>query len=387
VSAPRGAPGRPGLPKAGTIGRLGMTSLILGSYLGMGLFAFPREAVQEAGRGWALAVALALGSTVGSALLLSRVAARHAGEPPSQVLQNLGGPFLRLPLTVALGLLDLVLATTACAALTDVLASSFLPHTPYAAMLALLLAVAAYAAGSGIELMSRSFGLVVAGSLLLLAVATALMAAHLHFMSPWLPRTAPPAAVVSGALASLYGGAGAGVLYRLGGHCRASDGRQLGRATVAAMAVWAVQKLSQCLLVLGTLGLGSAAIYAWPVVAMVRLASSQSFFFDRLGMFAVVVSTASVWTFAALRLWSAACWAEDLVRPASAEPPNGWLVLALAAVTFIGGLVWSTPFALERVVGQVVNPAYLVLGVALPAVLWVADRAQAARTRRPAPAA
>lgn len=370
-----------------TGGRLGsaeMAFFVLASYTGLGLFAFPLETVSHAGSAWPLAAVAALALTFGVAYGVAVVGDRHPGVPFSDLLISVGGPYLRWAVAIPWAVLDLTLAAVATAALCHVVVSSFLPATPFSVVLAAFIPVVAYTASQGIEGMTRAFAVVLLVSLGFLAVVSAFTASHIQYPAALVPHLTGLGPWLSGVLSSLYAVSGISAVFHLSAHARPGERRVTRQAVLAGVSLVIASRLAQAVFTVGTLGLTAITAYTWPSMSVIRLVSSHGFFFNRLGLLAVILSTASVWAYVACRIFSAGALLVPVgwrVKGNRASSPGFSMALAAAVGLFAYAL--EPPGSEPMVVGQVVNPGLLVLGVLFPVVWWLIDEVRTRQLIRP----
>ena len=162
-------------------------AMVTAGYLVLGVFYFPRPAVDLAGREALWSLWLAAAVTAGLMLLMFRASA----ATPDQSILTTASSLMGKPVGMALALCTiayhLLLAITASLVFSFVLVNVFLPNTPLWAVNAGLIVSGLYVAWNGILGVSRTIEATYSPVVVLSLLALAVSAGFIHHPSLLLP--------------------------------------------------------------------------------------------------------------------------------------------------------------------------------------------------------
>ncbi|MBX5467685.1 MAG: spore germination protein [Firmicutes bacterium] len=359
--------------------------LIAASYMGFGIFQFPRELVLHAGPDALWGLLLEFAWALAALSLWFRVNRLHPDRPlfaflPRYLPRSLTD--LVAGVTVALHLL---LAVVALANFGFLMRTYFLPETPLWAIDGAFVLTAVYIAWYDIAPLARTLETVFTVPALLSIFIGLLLIGRMRFGYALLPTTRlwilP---TLRGAYYDAYLFFGFEITMVLYPLVRAEEQATAERYALWAMVMTCAFFLFGYAMVLGVEGPFFLARIQWPTVSANRLVDIEGLFVNKLGLLVVVLWGLMLLAFLALRLW---CVIHDVMPSFGSHRLPAyrlWLVTA-AALTLSAALAIPSIAPLSQLLMTVVLPAMLGYILGLP--LFILAAARFAHRRRPPPRA
>jgi spore germination protein len=363
--------------------------LVVGAFLGAGLFQFPRElfVYGKADAAWGYLIDCAA-AFFGLRLwfLVNRLS---PGEPVGQALPRYVTPLLGWPLRVLTVALHLSMAVFVLLNYAFVMKTFFLPQTPVLGLEIFMLAAAGYMAFYNTPALGRIAEMLAPPAIVLTTVLSGLVAGHIHAGYAMLP-TFPPQLmpVLLAAYHSYYIFFGYEVTITLYPHVAESERLWAERYAGYAMLVTMVWYAIGFVLVVGTEDPYFLAILQWPPVVAMELANLVSFIINRLGLFVVAFWGIFAEVFIAIRLW---CLAHDVLPSLGYASLRAyrWILVGFCGLALLVSSYVSNIAMLIAILQVFLLPAMLVFNYALPPVILLGHRIaniDAAPAADPAPA-
>lgn len=330
--------------------------LVASSFMGIGIFQFPREAVDFAGPDAVYAFLL---DSLGAVLLLMLFLwAAHRTPSLTQGRESIvrGITPAVTPLRI---LFNLLLAGAALANFGQIMRTFFLPGTPIWAIDAAMSLTVIYATWYGTPTMARSLETVLLPAIPISVLISLLVIPELHFSWAILPSTQIHLGpILAGTYHDAYIFMGLDATLLLFTQVRQSDKPHASRAGLRAL-IGAILFFSfGYLVVMGTTGPSALSTMQWPAPSVLRLANASGLIINKLGLLVVVVWGLFILAFLAVRLWSVgqdvAAW-----RPTHFMPSYRIGICAAGVLTM----------ALSQIPANVVTLVHLFQTYGLPATI------------------
>ncbi len=285
-------------------------AMVTAGYLVLGVFYFPRPAMELAGREalWSLWLAAAI--IAGLMVLMFRASV----ATPDQSILTTASRLMGKPVGIALALFTiayhLLLAITASLVFSFVLVNVFLPNTPLWAVNAGLIVSGLYVAWNGILGVARTIEATYTPVVVLSVLALAVSAGFIHHPALLLPPSQLEVIpILRGAWPQFLLFIGFQVSLNAYPYVRASD-----RTSATRYALYGLFAVTLFLtlayeIAIATLGPSYLVIQRWPLVSLLRLIALENFFVNKLGLLIVVLWTVLIVLFMAVRFW---CLGEDV---------------------------------------------------------------------------
>ena len=378
--SPRTRRGEPPPWKIEPINRSQFYFLLLASFVGLGVFTFPRDLTEQdplvMWPAFALVCAMGAVGLAASLWLLRRLPTLRVVDAYAVVMGRAGGAAAILLIGA-----NFCLAIILVRSIGDLMHALFLVRTPPALIGGALAAAAVYTASAGVQVMARALPIVVTLFLLVLIVAVPLGFRTVSYPFVELPHVWDPSGTVANAAVAAYTFFGFNEVQNLRAHVAPDDGVH-GRSWMAYAT--AVLLLAFGLfLVAGTFTPWGTTDLAWPLAAQLRLLDLPGFFIDRLGLLILGAWTTMGYACLSVHLWGQAVNVRDLLK----LPPGSvaWLVPAA------GGCAWAAAmFAFANhqnvywFVHAFVDPVGIGVYVGLPLIACLVAAARRLRTPTPA---
>ena len=329
------------------------------SYLGLGLFQFPRELVEygHADAGWSFL--LLVGAALGFLWLDLQVAQLSGDGSIVRALNTLLTPWGAYPLQVVRWLVHLFLALSALANFGLVMRTFFLPGTPVWAIEMAMLATAGYLAWYGLNVMGRTLEAGFLPTLIASVGIGVLVVPQIKFswaILPVLHFAVRP--ILSGTYHSAYIFMGVEVVAQVYPHVRPAQRALATRYAFGMVLATAAFFAFGYSVVMGTEGPYMLVQIQWPPVSALRLANIQGFFINKLGLLVVVLWGLFVLGFLGIRLW---CLSDNLTALVPGDHRTFWYRWA------VGGAAIATLIT-AQLFGNIVTLTWLFLNWGLPVV-------------------
>lgn len=321
--------------------------LVVGGYLGGGIFQFPRELVQYGGSDalWAFIGIVALFALL--FWLYVKVAALTVEQPLGVTMRQVLTPVLGWPLQLARLGLHFMLAVLVIGNFGQVMRTFFLMGTPAWAIEAVLAGVALGIAWYGTAVLGRTLETLFVPTLIGSVIIGFLVLHRLHYAWALEPSThVILQRIMAGTYRSAYIFIGFEALVQAYAHVRV-DRRRAARRWLWRLYIASVGFFAFGLVVtMGTEGPYGMPLMQWPPVSALRLADITGFFISKLGLLVVVLWGVFAMAFVAVRLW---CLAQDFGQ--SHHTAGSWRYRWLLMGTALA--VWGVAQAFHTVVGLV----------------------------------
>lgn len=382
-------------PVVGDLGAAEVAVLVAAGIGAVGVTWFPSELSMAAGSGTEIAFAMeavALAAALAATLAVIR---RHPGRRYTALLSESLSPWAAPPLSVAVALLDILLAAVVLSASAVTMEVNFLPLTPLWAVELLILLPAAYGAGLGLEALARAFDVAFPATALLLVLTCLFAATQAESgasVVPHVPAVGGWAAVARGAYAGMWTFGGVTLLPNICAQIAPAQARRLPASVVVGAAAALLQAFGLLALDLAVMGVVGLSWYEWPTVSMLRQTRTEAFLINRVGGLDEWILVVLVSAFVALHLWNATVNLIDVLAPRARHSTRGpampWRNASLGGVAalsaYVVGRMLGGSSRVDRFAAGYLDPVVLGIGVGLPVALWCADvirRRAAVRTR------
>lgn len=319
-----------------TINAWQFATAMIASYIGLGVFQFPRE-LMDFSDGEALWSLLLLSLVFfGILKLYMHLALQMGDQPIGPLLSDLFTPVGALPLRLIRFSIGVLLAASALANFGQVMRTFFLPGTPIWAIEAALMLTAGYMAWYGAAVVARTIETVFLPSLVGSIMIGFLVVHELHFLWALVPSTHIKVdALALGAYHSSYIYFSFDTILGLYPVVR-PERRQAALTYATRMYLGTVGVfLFGLAIVVGTEGPSAVSLMQWPPVSALRLANARGFFISKLGLLVVVLWGLFILAFIGLRLWYVAY---EVSLPSKQHVLVGryhWVVIAVSVAIFI----------------------------------------------------
>lgn len=346
--------------------------LIAASYMGFGIFQFPRELVERAGPDalWALAAELVW--ALGAFRLWIAVNRLHPDQPVFAFAASyLPRPVVTLMVAVTV-ILHLGLAFIALANFGFLMRTYFLPETPLFAIDAAFAATAVYVAWYDIAPLARTLETVFLVPGLLSIFIGILLIGRMRFGYALLPSThlwfLPTLRATYHGAYMFFGFEVTMVLYPL---VRQEQQRIAERYAFWAMIFTFAFFLFGYAMVLGVEGPFFLTHIQWPTVSANRLVDIEGLFVNKLGLLVVVLWGLMLLAFLTLRLW---CVIHDAIPDYGVHSlPRYRILLVIAAALVVAAAMQIPNIApLDVIIQRFTIPAMLGYLFLTPAVVGTA---------------
>lgn len=364
--------------------------VVMASYLGGGLFQFPRELIDFAGPDAEWAYLLLSAVFFGILWLFLEIAAIDPDHSFAFLVNRLLTPLVGWPLQIFRIGLYWGLTVITLANFGAVMETFFLPSTPPFAIETVLAATALYVGWYGTAVLARTIETIFMPTLLGSLAIGLLLTPHFRYAWALVPSVhlASPT-VLAGAYHSAYLYIGFEMVVQLYSRVR-PERRQAARR-------WA---LGMFLLSVGFFGFGyvvSVAVSSpsgiasmqWPPVSALRMATLSGFFVNKLGLLVVVLWGLFSLAFIAVRFWAIAHAVAESANHQIATRRYHIVALATALTTLLGAHLISNVVILVNLLQVYGLPLFVSYLIGLPLLLLLANRVRLVfrhRRRRPAPA-
>lgn len=307
--------------------------LTISSTLALGIFSFPREAIQGGGFSAGYGLVLAWAVAAGVALAAVRWGQLFPGMSAVASFRIVAGPagtvFAHAEVIYSVFLSSFVVKNFA-----ELLKSVFYPDTPDAVLIVLLLGGAVYQATRGLQGLARSVQIVIPFALV---VMVAIYLAALSKVYPTYLVIHPPSLTQAAhaAFDTFYVFLAAPTLLMLNPMIREP------RLAPRTLALAALIILAVLLLVffdsVGVFGRIGILRILYPTVSVLRIIRVQGFLIERLGLFMVIGGVLLVFSNVTVSLWAAG--AAFVEAAGLAEKAMPWVLVTLGAASMAAAML------------------------------------------------
>jgi spore germination protein KB len=300
---------------------------VVASYLGGGIFQFPRELATFGGpdAGWSYLLLTA--GYFALIYVFLKIAAIDPTHSFGRVTSDLLTPVLGLPIRWFRIVVHLLLAVVVVANFGQVLRTYFLMGTPQWALEGALVATALYTAWYGTAVLGRTLETGFVPTLLASLLIGLLVIGRMRFawaiLPTWHVALEP---TLLGAYHSAYIFIGFEMVVQLYRHVRYDERQAAVRWALGLYTATAGFFAFGFVLVMGTEGPDALVQAQWPPVSALRLANLRGFFINKLGLLVVVVWGLFTMGFVAVRFW---CLSHDLTETSDGRVTPLYYHLAL----------------------------------------------------------
>lgn len=259
----------------------------LPSFLGLGLFEFPRFLASAAERGGLYPVLGLLLTELAAVWMMIRLAARFPGQTIVEIQRRLFGRTITLIITMVHQLYLVVTLAAVYVIFSNLLTTVVLQRTPVAAVAAALALAALYAAWHGPHALGRGLQLIVpiAVGLLFVAIGLAMSNVRRIQVIPQWPGWRPAFRGAVGASYLLFGVPSLMIFLGWADMKKARPWIYAGWATNALVVVFVY------VVVVGTLGVRATSEIIWPSAITIKVISLPGFVIERVGYLVVILWT------------------------------------------------------------------------------------------------
>lgn len=333
---------------------------MVASYLGVGIFQFPRELATFGGPDACWSYLLL---TTGYFLLIYlflKIAAIDPEHSFGHLTSDLLTPLLGFSIRWFRIGVHLLLAVVVVANFGQVLRTYFLMGTPQWALEGALVGTALYAAWYGTAVLGRTLETGFVPTLLASLLIGLLVIGRMRFAWAILPSShIAVRPTLLGAYHSAYLFIGFEMLVQLYRHVRVDQRRAAVRWALSLYSATAAFFAFGFVLVMGTEGPAALMQAQWPPVSALRLANLRGFFINKLGLLVVVVWGLFTMGFVAVRFW---CLSHDLTETGDGRVSSTYYHLALVATAL-------TTLLISQLLSNVVVLVHLFQVWGLPIIL------------------
>jgi hypothetical protein len=380
-------------PALGRLGAAEVTILVASAIGTVGIMWFPGQMGAIAGSGTEIAALLHALAIFASLAATVAVVRSHPGQRTTALVGEVIAPAAAAVVSIGIAVLDLALSAIVLSASAVTITVNFLPLTPLWALDLLLLFPAGYGAALGLEALARALNLAGPVTLLVLCVTCLFAAVQAHYGNAVLPRV--PAvggwpAILTGSYAGVWAIGGLTIVPNICAQIAHEQRHRLPARVLWGAAIAFALGFGLLVLDLAVMGVTGLSWYEWPTVSMLRQTSTEAFLINRVSGLDEGVLVVMVWAFVGLHLWNASVNISDALAPPSKRSARGpdmpW------RNRFLGGALCTIVFAVCRFVGTgsrlddfaqaYLDPAVVLVAVALPVTLWAVDRVRRASGRR-----
>ncbi|MCL6450263.1 MAG: spore germination protein [Acetobacteraceae bacterium] len=344
-------------------------ALTMSGFMAMGLFEFPADLAQVAGRAALVSLLISIALTVGGAAALLALARRFPGRTVIEYAPMILGRWPGRAVIAALLLLHLFITGVATESFTRAVNNVVLPQTPAAAVALIYLATAVFLSWIGLVPLGSTCQVAfpAAWSIMMLVTLIAVRRVQgLHLLPSLVPGWG---AVAQGVLRVYYPFMTCKVLYLLPGFI--ANRRRLNLA-LWAVGVNSATFLAQFLVTAGILGVDTLHVLTRPTAFMMRIVRFPGFLVEHVGYVVAISFTIFNCLFAAIQIWAISLLTAGLLN----LPRDRYRLFIgpVAAAAFALGLAYEDEAQLSIQFTRIISPAGLVTGVLLPAVLYLVAR-------------
>ncbi|MHB8928580.1 MAG: GerAB/ArcD/ProY family transporter [Bacillota bacterium] len=316
------------MPERPRLSQVQVAVLTIASMLALGVFSYPREAVESGGHS---AFYGTLGSGLfafGGAALIALTAAKFPGKTAVGVFRTVLGPLV-YPLVVLPAAFEIIYLGVVTRNFLDLMKEIFYMDTPDTVLIFVLLAVAAYQAQKGLEAMARSIQLTLFVVLAILfgGYLASIGRIHAHFLTFQPPHLTE---AVKAAFMVTYVWVGYPVLFMFLGFAR--DRRSLRNGVGLGFLVVGILLVIVYLDSLGLFGLMGMRRVNWPTVSVLRLLRVHGFLIERLGLLVLVGWVVLVLNSLSLHMWAVAYALGELFNRTRLF---SWVIVAMVPTTLL----------------------------------------------------
>jgi spore germination protein len=348
-----------------------MATMMASAFTALGLFTYPRDLVEGAGRQayWGLLAAIGVGMV--SAALIVRIGLMFPGRTPIQYTRTVLGKPLGTLLGTWLVLFHVCMAAVALRYFGDLVNTLFLPRTPIEMTMLLLVAATLYINWYGLESIARFISFVFPIVMGLVTVTFVLTFRRVTEVAAILPPVSfDPFAVAVGSWRILYVFIGIEAVSMLLPYVR-----QPRRPYLYALSAVAANSLVLMLILVVSLGLwGSEPVLhlQYPGVATLRVLRLTGLLIERLGAFIALMWTMIGLTFLCTRFWTIPTATAQLFGLGTRKA--SYFLFPMALMTWFLARWPGNTEELEQMIQGLIIPlgmaSNLVMTLGLMAVAW-----------------
>ncbi|NMP23720.1 GerAB/ArcD/ProY family transporter [Sulfobacillus harzensis] len=307
--------------------------LVLGSFIGLGIFQFPRELVMDAGPDALYGYLLECAGAYLALWLLLMVARLHQGASEPQVLRRYLGIFA-WPIEMIAVLGHVALAIAVIANFGFVLRTFFLMSMPFWVAETPLLGTALFAVWYGMAPMARLMELVILptmGLSILIGIMLFPQGQYAFSMIPSTEIMIPR--ILSGAYHQAYIFVGIEAAPLMYPYLRPQNRKEGERAAHLLFLGAFVAFLWGFFLIISATGPDFLITLQWPGISALRLVSISGLIVNKIGLLVVVLWGLFVLAFIAIRLWAVVHYSMAAIQRTGMTT---YRIVACAAMLLIG---------------------------------------------------
>lgn len=364
------------------IGPFQFAVILTASYLGFGIFQFPRELMGQAGPDALYSLILELAWPLAGLWLWFRVNRLYPDRSIFAFAGEYITPFFGWVLVAVTVLLHLALAVVALANFGFLLRTFFLPSTPVWAIDGATLGAGVYMAYYGLAPLARSMGLAFLMPVMMSVALGFLLWGHIDSAYALIPsgqiHLIP---ILLGTYHSAYIFFGFKITSNVYRFVRPGERRRAERYGYRAIVFAFLFFFYGYILGVGVEGPYLLLRLEWPLVSVNRLVSVSGLFINKLGLLVVVFWGIILLSFESLRHWSLA---QDLIAvlPHATITTYRLMLLGIGVVVFGCAQLIPNITYLGPVVQQGIVPAMLIYTFAVPGSILAGDALKRAFARR-----
>lgn len=356
------------MKKKGMISPIEAGFLLSSSFIGLGIFMWPRDSVMVAGRSAILSFVLSVFLAFAGLWMLVQLSEIFPGLTFVNYSKKIVGKPLSLFFSFYIILYNIFFAAIAAHMFGDLISTVFLVATPPWASVGILFLAAAYATYGGLETIARASQIILPLGYLFILFGILLAVKHMEQFWALLPSHISLSHVWHGTYISAYVIIGFQLIIMLYPYIHTKDRRKTKKALFIAASLNMLLLLSIYIMDMTVLGPGATKVFYWPTVTSFRILEFSSFFVNRVGLLVVLSWTLLMFLFLATRIW---CVSHDITAMLGRNHTHEYrnLVIPVTGLMFLTSLLPSNPIAATYIVDQYINPGGLIIILLLPLIL------------------
>lgn len=356
-----------------------MATMMASAFTALGLFTYPRDLLEGAGRQayWGLILAILL--AVLSVVLIVRIGLIFPGQTPIEYTQTILGKPLGMLAGAWLVFYHVGLVALTVRYFADLVNTVFLARTPIEAIMLLLIVAAVLIVWNDLESIARFVALVFPVMLTLVAVTFTATFVRVTEMTALLPPVGfDPAMVLAGSWRMLYVFIGIEAVSMLLPYVR--EPKRPYRYALSALGANSTVLLLILLVTVGLWGVEPVIHLQYPGIAALRVLRPTGLLVERLGAFAAVMWTMIGLTFVCTRLWTVSTATAQLFGLGTRD--GRYFLFPTVLLTFFLARWPLNSEELERYIHTLVVPLGMASNAAMTVGLMLIARARGLGAQR-----